>query len=99
MAPEAWWRRGPRGTIGNVLGVLVWNGALDQSKVSEILKPERQISLRVDGLSESSYDVHHWRIDSARSNITAVWRAMSVGADWPTEGQWTDLVVNSRPAW
>jgi xylan 1,4-beta-xylosidase len=49
------------------------------------------VSLRVEGLAGTAYRLRHYRVDLERSNIAAVWAAMSGGADWPDEAQWAAL--------
>jgi beta-xylosidase len=41
---------------------------------------DRQVTLRVEGLAAGAYEVRHLRVDLERSNIAAVWEAMSGGA-------------------
>lgn len=84
---EAWAARHPDGRVG----VLVWNGTLDQSKAAGDSALDRSVRLRVDGLAQSSYRLRHLRVDSSHSNIAAVWKAMSGGADWPAGAQWHEL--------
>ncbi len=81
-------RRGPG------LGVLVWNGTLDQSRIDGSALLDRRVRLRVDGLDAGRYTVTHARIDEEHSNIRAVWWELAGGsqADWPDgEEQWAAL--------
>ncbi|MGH8868681.1 MAG: GH39 family glycosyl hydrolase [Actinomycetes bacterium] len=84
---ECWAARDERGHVG----VLVWNGTLDQSKRDGCSALDRDVVLRVDGLSAPAYEVRHLRVDAAHSNIRTVWRHMADGADWPTPEQWETL--------
>ncbi|MDI5966144.1 hypothetical protein [Streptantibioticus silvisoli] len=74
------------------VGVLVWNGTLDYSRVggSELLG--RQVTLTLQGLTADAYAVVHHRIDEAHSNVRAVRRELGAGADWPDgPAQWDAL--------
>ena len=79
------------------VGVLVWNGTLDQSRVGGDPLLDRHVRLRVNGLDAAGYTVVHHRIDEAHSNIRAVWRTLGGGADWPAgEEQWEALRAADR---
>lgn len=80
---EAWATRHSDGR----LGILLWNGTLNQSQASGAPELNRRISLTVDG----AYRVTHHRIDETHSNIKPVWDAMSAQADWPAADQWPAL--------
>jgi xylan 1,4-beta-xylosidase len=74
------------------VGVLVWNGTLDQSKVEGAAPLDRHVRLRLTGLDAAGYGVTHFRVDEEHSNIRAVWRESGAGADWPAdEAQWEAL--------
>lgn len=83
---QAWAARHDDGRIG----VLVWNGTLDQSKMDGCLALDRQIAVRLRGLTCGQYRVRHWRLDADHSNLVARWRAMG-GGDWPDQRQWEQL--------
>ncbi|MEV6860010.1 hypothetical protein AB0M44_03245 [Streptosporangium subroseum] len=84
---EAWAARSATGAVG----VLVWNGTLnqDQADGEEILS--REVTLTVDGLVTGEYTISHHRIDERHSNIRAVWAEIGGTADWPEAGQWDRL--------
>jgi xylan 1,4-beta-xylosidase len=73
------------------IGVLVWNGTLDQGKIGGDAELDREVRLRVRGVPGSSYAVRHFRIDEGHSNIVRAWEQMSRGAPWPSEEQWAAL--------
>lgn len=81
-----------RGDDGRV-GVLVWNGTLDQSKAAGHAPLDRRIRLEITGLAEREYQLRHWRIDDSHSNVRAVWEGLG-GGEWPDEEQWR--VLRSR---
>ncbi|MGH3388959.1 MAG: GH39 family glycosyl hydrolase, partial [Actinomadura sp.] len=83
---EAWAARG----AGRV-GVLVWNGTLDQSQAEGEPLLDRSVTVTVDGLPPGEYEVRHHRIDEFHSNIHRVWRHLGGDADWPDERQWEQL--------
>ena len=90
---EAWGSRDPDG--GRV-AVALWNVTLDQTRSTGEPLLDRRVALRVEGLAAAAYEVRHLRVDLERSNIAAVWEAMSGGADWPDEGQWAALREANR---
>ena len=65
------------------LGILVWNGTLDQSKMDGDSRLDRQVQVRVPAAAGASYTVRHYRIDAEHSNIVAAWERVRDGADWP----------------
>jgi xylan 1,4-beta-xylosidase len=74
------------------VGVLVWNGTLDQSLAggSEVLT--RHVTVHLAGLdSTSTYEMRHFRVDAQHSNVTDVWTRIGRGATWPDEDQWAEL--------
>jgi len=73
------------------LGILVWNGTLDQGKMDGDSRLDRRVQVRVPAAAGASYTVRHYRIDAEHSNIVAAWERMRDGADWPDEGQWQAL--------
>ena len=85
---EAWGSRDP--AAGRV-AVALWNVTLDQTGSTGEPLLDRPIRLRVEGLTSASYELRHLRVDLKRSNIAALWEAMSGEADWPDEEQWTAL--------
>ncbi|MFI6322863.1 hypothetical protein ACIBG8_35380 [Nonomuraea sp. NPDC050556] len=84
-AVETWAARHPDGRIG----VLVWNGTLNQSQADGAPELARTVTLKVSGLS-GRYAVTHHRIDEDHSNIRSVWQSMG-DSDWPTDDQWPKL--------
>ena len=89
---EGWAARDDAGTVG----VVVWNGTLDQSRAAGHPPLDRTIELTVRGLDASAYDIHHWRIDADHSNVAAVWKRIGGDADWPTDAQWRELAAIDR---
>ncbi len=81
-----------------VIGVLVWNLTLDQTKASGSAELARQVTLVVSGLEAgAAYVVHHDRVDDAHSDIASVWRRVKEpGQDWPTDEQWARLRAADR---
>ena len=73
------------------IGVLVWNGTLDQGKRDGARELDRQVRLRVHLTPGTSYTVRHYRIDAAHSNIAAAWEQQRSGAAWPDDRQWQTL--------
>ncbi|MFJ2739833.1 glycoside hydrolase [Streptomyces sp. NPDC087440] len=86
---EAWAARHDDGRIG----VLVWNGTLNQAQAFGAPELTRTVELEVAGLREGvSYRLVHHRIDEQHSNIQAVWREHS-SADWPQGEEWDALTA------
>jgi xylan 1,4-beta-xylosidase len=83
---EAWAARHHDGRVG----VLVWNGTLDQSKAGGAALLERRITLTLDGLAGDRFTLTHHRIGTGRSDIQGVWASLG-GGDWPDEDQWAEL--------
>jgi xylan 1,4-beta-xylosidase len=74
------------------VGVLVWNGTLDQSKAGGSNDLARHITLQVAGLDDAlSHRLCHSRVDADHSNISSVWARIGRGADWPDDEQWVQL--------
>ena len=90
---EAWGSRDPGD--GRV-AVALWNVTLDQTRSTGEPLLDRSVRLRVEGLAASAYELRHLRVDLERSNIAAVWEAMSGGADWPDDAQWAALGEANR---
>jgi xylan 1,4-beta-xylosidase len=90
---EAWGSRDPGD--GRV-AVALWNVTLDQTRSGGEPLLDRAVALRVEGLAAPAYQVRHLRVDLERSNIAAVWEAMSGGADWPDDDQWAALREANR---
>jgi xylan 1,4-beta-xylosidase len=84
--------RDPDGRIG----VLVWNGTLDQGKIGGDPVLSRPVSLRVAVPPGASYTVRHYRIDAGHSNIVPVWEQIRGGAAWPSSEQWPVLHEANR---
>jgi xylan 1,4-beta-xylosidase len=93
---QAW---AARSAGGDRLGVLVWNGTLDQSKAAGEPLLDRRVTVRLTGLRGDAYRVRHLRVDAAHSNVWAAWAEISGAADgasagragWPAEAQWDEL--------
>jgi xylan 1,4-beta-xylosidase len=84
----AWGSRDP--AAGRV-AVALWNLTLDQTRSTGEPLLDRPVRLRVEGLTAAGYELRHHRVDLERSNIAALWEAMSGGADWPDDEQWAAL--------
>ena len=78
------------------VGVLVWNGTLDQTKAGGDANLLRRVMVRLDGLAAGRYETHHFRVDAAHSNVSEAWARIGDGADWPTERQWAALKAADR---
>ncbi len=73
------------------VGVLMWNGTLDQSKADGDDALARRITARVTGLDGVPYLLRHFRVDAEHSNISSAWERIGGGADWPDDAQWALL--------
>jgi xylan 1,4-beta-xylosidase len=78
------------------VGVLVWNGTLDQTKAGGDPALGRRVSVLLDGLVAGRYEMHHFRVDAEHSNVSEAWARIGGGADWPTERQWAELRATDR---
>ncbi|MFE3448950.1 hypothetical protein ACFXJ8_08415 [Nonomuraea sp. NPDC059194] len=85
---EVWAARHEDGRIG----VLVWNGTLNQAQSDGAPELTRTVTLSLEGLPAEPYELRHLRIDEQHSNIRAAWRAMG-DADWPKDEQWDELTA------
>jgi xylan 1,4-beta-xylosidase len=81
---DGWAARGDDGRVD----LLLWNGTLDQAKVSGDRLLDRMVSLEVGGLGGGSWRASLARVDLERSNISARWAAE---AEWPTPEQLEEL--------
>jgi xylan 1,4-beta-xylosidase len=81
---EAWAARDDAGTVG----VLLWNGTLDHSKVGGDPALARTVTVRMEGLTGT---LRTWRVDHDHHDISA-WR----GGDWPDDEQWLALAAADR---
>jgi xylan 1,4-beta-xylosidase len=80
---EAWAARDDDGTVG----VLLWNGTLDQSKAGGDPALDRRVTVRLD----TTGTIRTWRVDAAHHDVSQ-WR----GGDWPDERQWRALAAADR---
>ncbi|MGH8774576.1 MAG: GH39 family glycosyl hydrolase [Jiangellaceae bacterium] len=78
------------------VGVLVWNGTLDQTKAGGDAALARRVTVRVSGLDAAEYELRHRRVDAEHSNVSAVWARMGDRAAWPSEEQWSRLRAADR---
>jgi len=78
------------------VGILVWNGTLDQGKIGGDPVLSRVVRLSVYVPPGASYTVRHYRIDAGHSNIVPVWEQMRDGAAWPSSEQWPVLHSANR---
>ena len=70
------------------IGVLIWNGTVNQQSLRADPLLAREVQLRVDTPAVTGYTVNHYRIDDAHSNIVAAWDLLRDGAAWPDDRQW-----------
>ena len=80
---EAWAARTGTGTIG----LLLWNGTLDQSKTDGAADLDRTVTVNLTGLLPGDHTVRTWRVDATHGNLAAAW----TGGDWPDDAQWAAL--------
>lgn len=73
------------------VGLLVWNGTINQAQAGGATELNRSITLFVEGLPSGEYELRHHRIDDSHSNIRGVWEGISGGGAWPDEAQWSEL--------
>jgi xylan 1,4-beta-xylosidase len=74
------------------VGVLVWNGTLDQSMAGGSDALARHVTIQVVGLDNAvPYRLRHFRVDAEHSNIACVWTRIGGGAAWPSDDQWAEL--------
>ena len=78
------------------VGVLVWNGTLDQSKAGGDGALARRVTVRATGLGGADYVLRHYRVDAEHSNISSRWERIGGGAVWPDEAQWAQLAQADR---
>jgi xylan 1,4-beta-xylosidase len=78
------------------VGVLVWNGTLDQSKAGGDNALARRVTVRATGLGSAGHLLRHYRVDAEHSNISSTWERIGGGADWPDEAQWAQLAQADR---
>jgi xylan 1,4-beta-xylosidase len=80
---EAWAARTADGTVG----VLLWNGTLDHSKVNGDPALARRVTVRMD----LTGTLRTWRVDRDHHDVSG-WR----GGDWPDDDQWLALAAADR---
>ena len=73
------------------IGILAWNGTLDQTKIGGDPLLDRRLAIRVFVPPGTAYTVRHYRIDAGHSNIVTAWEQMRDGAPWPSRQQWATL--------
>ena len=74
------------------VGVLVWNGTLDQSLAGGSDALARHVTVQLVGLDgAASFRLRHFRVDAEHSNIAHVWARIGGGAAWPDDDQWAEL--------
>ncbi|MGH3253939.1 MAG: GH39 family glycosyl hydrolase [Streptosporangiaceae bacterium] len=78
------------------IGILAWNGTLDQGKIGGDPVLSRAVRLSVYVPPGASYTVRHYRIDAGHSNIVPAWEEMRGGAAWPSAEQWAVLREANR---
>jgi xylan 1,4-beta-xylosidase len=82
---------GSRDEAGRV-SILAWNGTVDVSRADGDPLLDRAVSLAIAGLPRGTYRFRHRRLDERHSNLVRRWRELGGGADWPTDGQWQELI-------
>src|SRR4051794_15667704 len=90
---EAWASRDDDGRIA----IAVWNGTLDQSKADGDAALDRSVTLEIDGLGTTGYDLRHHRVDRDHSNIARTWQELG-SPDWPNDEGWARLRADDRLA-
>lgn len=88
---ETWAARRDDGTVG----VLVWNGTLDHSKVGGDSGLDRQVTLQVAGLAGPA-TLRQWRVDADHGDLRSHWQEIGGDADWPDDEQWRALAAADR---
>jgi xylan 1,4-beta-xylosidase len=73
------------------IGVLAWNGTLNQHHAGADPRLGREVRIAVDTAPGISYTVAHYRIDETHSNIVTIWNRLRGDSDWPDERQWQSL--------
>jgi xylan 1,4-beta-xylosidase len=48
--------------------------------------------MTIAGLPDETYRLRHRRLDERHSNLVRRWRELGGEADWPTDGQWKELI-------
>ena len=86
---------GSRSDDGRVT-IVAWNGTVDVTKAAGTPILDRTASMTISGLAGARYRVRHRRLDETHSNLVAKWAELGGGADWPDEGQWTELAARDR---
>ena len=83
---------------GGTIGVLVWNGTLDQSRAGGDPGLSREVTVRVSGLEDGvGHELRHYRVDASHSNISDAWARIGGGVDWPSDdAQWAELRAADR---
>lgn len=76
---------------GDQVGVLVWNGTLDQSRAGGEPLLDRSVTVTVTDLPAGAYTVRHHRIDESNTNIRTVWRNLGGDRPWPGGTEWERL--------
>jgi xylan 1,4-beta-xylosidase len=90
---EVWAARSSSGTVA----ALLWNGTLDQSKMTGSPDLDRTVTVRVTGLEPGPHTVRTWRVDSAHGDLVSHWRALGGDeAAWPDDEQWLALAAADR---
>ena len=82
------------------VGVLVWNGSLDQSRIpaDPLLARDVTRAGRRAGRPAAA-SVTHWRVDEEHSNVFAAWRDLGgADRDWPRHDEWAALHEGDRLA-
>ena len=88
---ETWAARGADGTVG----VLLWNGTLDHSKVDGDPALDRRVTVRLAGWAGPA-TLRVWRVDATHGDVRSRWRALGGDADWPDDEQWRALAAADR---
>jgi xylan 1,4-beta-xylosidase len=74
------------------VGVLVWNGTLDQSMAGGSAALARHLTVHLGALDiTATYELRHFRVDAEHSNIANVWARIGGSAAWPDDDQWAEL--------
>ncbi len=86
---QAWATRHDDGTVD----VLLWNGTVNAELMDGDPRLDRQVTVRVDGLSRSPYTAMLARVDQHHSNIKV---GYPDGVEWPDAALWQQLHAADR---
>jgi xylan 1,4-beta-xylosidase len=83
---EVWASSDPDGRVA----IAAWSGTLDQTKADGDAALDRSVKLTIRGLTATTYELRHHRVDALHSNIGRTWEHLGK-PDWPDTAGWTAL--------